>query len=208
MNLTKKTASILVIIISVVIVLGTKFFLGQFAADVTASASAKVKGKEDAPIQIIEFIDFQCPACAHGAAYLKEVTEKYPDAIRVEVKHYPLAMHRHGYLSSRYAECAARQGKFWDFQDRLLARQSNWQRLIDPVPAFLQIAQDAHMDKKELESCIKNDESVNKMITKNRAEGRALGIKSTPTYFVNKKMVVGSKSLETDIGELLKKYGY
>ena len=133
--------------------------------------------------------------------------EKYPKAIRLELKHYPLPMHRHGLSSSRYAECAAQQGKFWLFQDLLLARQSNWHRLFDADPAFEKIADDIHLDKRDLKVCLKDD-TVDETIKKNKKEGIVLGIRSTPTYFVNGKMIVGKKSLEEEIRKLLGQNGY
>ncbi|MCK5082196.1 MAG: thioredoxin domain-containing protein [Candidatus Omnitrophica bacterium] len=169
--------------------------------------SARIKGNDHAPIKVTEFIDFQCFACAYGAAYLKEMIKKHPEAIQVEVKHFPLQMHRHGLSSSRYAECSARQGGFWPFQDMLLARQGNWMRLVDADPAFLQIADDSGLDEKKLEACLK-DYTVDEAIEKNKEEGKVLGIKSTPTYFINGKMVVGGKSLEEEIKKLLEENGY
>ncbi|MCK5259765.1 MAG: thioredoxin domain-containing protein [Candidatus Omnitrophica bacterium] len=206
-KISKRTTTLLVILVCVTSVYATKTLIQQFRKGGSTATNARMKGKKDAPIKIVEFIDFQCPACAFGAAYLKEMFEKYPEAIRVEVKHYPLKMHRHGLLSSRYAECAARQGKFWPFQDMLLARRSNWQRLADADPVFAQIADDSGLDEQKLKACLK-DPTIDEAIKKDKEEGGALGVKSTPTYFVNEKMVVGKKSLDAAIMRLLEKNGY
>lgn len=175
--------------------------------NVTSKTFARVKGEDNAPIKVKEFIDFQCPACAHGAKYLKETMIKYPGAIRLELGHYPLKSHQFGLLGSRYAECALQQGKFWPFHDLLLARQGNWNRLADAQPAFKRIAQEVDLNTKKLETCLQSDEA-DKAIEKNRDEGKKLGVRSTPTYFVNGKMIVGRKSLELEINRLLEKNGY
>lgn len=206
-KISKKTAVILTVLICLVAVYGAKFGIGYFRKNTPKASAGKVKGAENAPIKVTEFIDFQCPACARGAAYLKEKIQQYPAAIRLELKHYPLAMHQHGFLSSQYAECAASQGKFWSYHDLLLARQSNWKRLVDAQPAFERIADEVHLDKAELQVCLQN-EATDAIIEKNRAEGKKLGVRSTPTYFVNGKMIVGKKSLDEEIVKLLKKNGY
>ncbi|MBN1870474.1 MAG: thioredoxin domain-containing protein [Candidatus Omnitrophica bacterium] len=206
-KVSRKTAAFLIIIAGVMAVNTTKFVIQTVRRNGALRTFAKTKGSDNAPIKVVEFIDFQCPACAHGAAYLKGKIDKYPEAIRLEVKHYPLQMHRHGYQSSRYVECAARQEKFWPFQDLLLARQSNWQRLVDATPAFEKIAEESHLDKQKLKACLDRD-VVDGIIKQNKEEGTALGLRSTPTYFVNGEMVVGSKSLEEKIEKLLKDNGY
>lgn len=206
-KITKKFTTVIVILFCMASVYGTKFSLAFFKKNVSGGVISRVKGDENAPIKIVEFIDFQCPACAGGAEYLKEKIKEYPAAIRVEVKHYPLQMHQHGFLSSRYVECATRQGKFWDFQDLLLARQSNWARLFAAKPAFERIADETHLDKKSLKACLA-DETVDEAIEKDRKEGKALGVRSTPTYFVNGEMAVGKKSLDEAITKLLKENGY
>lgn len=206
-KMSKRSATVLIIIASLGAVYGSKFFIGLFRRGISAEMSGRVKGNDNAPIKVTEFIDFQCPACAQGAAYLKEVIGKHPQAIRLELKHYPLQMHRHGLLSAMYAECAARQGKFWPFHDMLLARQGNWARLADARPAFERIADEIRLSRRELDACVQ-DETTNAAVEKNRAEGKALGIRSTPTYFVNGKMVVGKAALEKEIGRLLKEKGH
>lgn len=206
-KISKELATALIIVICVAVVYTTKSLVFRTNEHGPVETIGKIKGSDDAPIKVTEFIDFQCPACAHGAAYLKEMVEKYPEAIRVELKHYPLQMHRHGYLSSRYAECAASQGRFWPFQDILLARQDSWQRLIDARPVFERIADESRLDRKKLKACLKDDR-VDEIINKNKEEGRALGIRSTPTYFVNGEMFVGKKSLEEQVSKLLEEHGY
>jgi len=206
-KISKNFAAVLIIIICIVVVYTTKFLMQRSRKDGEAGTVAKIKGTNSAPIRVTEFIDFQCSACAYGAAYLKKMIEKYPMAIRLELKHYPLQMHRHGYSSSRYAECAARQGKFWPFQDLLLARRSNWQRLVDVDPDFEHIDEDSHLDNREFSTCLQ-DNTIDEDIEKDKDEGNALGVRSTPTYLVNEKMVVGKKSLEEEITKLLEKNGY
>ncbi len=201
-KVSKNFAALIIILLCVGFVFGVKLSIKLFAKNEIGGALGRAKGNKDAPIKIIEFIDFQCPACAKGAAYLKEKTKEYPSQLRVEVRHYPLQMHRHGFLSSQYAECASRQGKFWSFQDLLVARQSNWSKLFNAKAAFEKIAEEVGLNKGELEACL-SDETIDKAIMKDKEEGKGLGVKSTPSYFINGEMVVGSKTLKVKMAELL-----
>ncbi|OGX37524.1 MAG: hypothetical protein A3C36_05690 [Omnitrophica WOR_2 bacterium RIFCSPHIGHO2_02_FULL_52_10] len=203
---SKKLVSLIVLTVCIVAVLGMKVVVGMTKGKLSADAFTKVKGNKNAPLNITEFIDFQCPACAHGAMYLKEVMEKHPGLIRLTVKHFPLAMHQHGMLSAGYAECTVEQGKFWPYHDLILSRQNNWKQLEDPRPAFEQMGKELGLDLQAIQNCLEGM-AVVKTIEQSKTEGQALNIRSTPTYFVNGKMFVGQKSLEQEITKYLEEHG-
>jgi len=117
------------------------------------------------------------------------------------MKYFPLASQKHSLPSARYAECAARQGKFWPFHDLVLQRQAGWKKHNDARPAFDQIAKEIGLDLNELEVCLK-DESVVKLILSEKAEGKALRINRTPTYFINGKRVISSRSMMRELNKL------
>jgi len=168
---------------------------------VYAETSA-ILGEPNAPILITEFTDFECPFCARVQPTLNRIRDAYGDQVQFEFKHFPLPMHRHGQLSAQYAECAVEQGKFWPYHDLLLDRQGNWKRLADARPAFDRMAGDADLDIEQLKSCV-DSRRVKKIIEKNKNEGNSRGIRSTPTYFINGKMVVGQQSLARMINKYL-----
>ena len=199
---SKKTITLLIIFIGIAVVFGAKIYFGSSKDHSMSGSFAKIKGSNDAPVKVTEFIDFQCPACAFGAKYLKEVMQRHPELIRLQLKHFPLQMHKHGFLSAQYAECSAEQGKFWQMHDLLLARQNNWKRLDDPRPAFDQMISEAGIDAKAIKECVGSGRA-DRIIERNRTEGGNRKIRSTPTYFVNGKMVVGKKSLELEINRYL-----
>ena len=191
-----------IVVCGILVVFGMKYLGKVFVPPHTASATIRVKGNSDAPIRVTEFIDLECPACAQGAKYLAQFMADHPASVRLELKYFPLKMHRHGLEVARYAECAARQGKFWPFQDLLLERQANWSRLMDAAPAFILIAKEVGLDPKRLDTCLK-DGSVDALITQSQMEGEKRGVKSTPTYYINGKMVVGINSLQSELTQLL-----
>jgi len=201
-KMSKKSVSIIVMIIAVAMVYCFKAFLAPQWIGSTKESPARIKGSKNAPVKIVEFIDFQCPACANGAKYLKQFMEDHPGQIHLEMKYFPLSMHAHAFMSSRYAQCAAYQGKFWLFHDALIDRQSQWSRMINAQPAFDIMANEVALNPRKLEACLK-DSKTDEAVNQDKIEGQALGIKSTPTYFINGEMIVGTKSLKAGIIRLL-----
>jgi protein-disulfide isomerase len=107
-------------------------------------------------------------------------------------------MHHHAMISALYSECAARQGKFWEMDDLMIPQQSQWAQLISPDPVFQAMAVQAGMNINQLNSCLASDDA-RKVINDEKSLGQSLGIASTPTYFINNKMVVGVKSLQDEL---------
>ncbi len=202
LKISKKSLSVLIIVLGVCVVFAVQAAKPK-KKEVVDVPSPRSIGPSKAPIQITEFIDFQCPACAKGAIYLKKLRQEHPKAIRLQMKYFPLSMHKFGFISAEYAECAARQGKFWSFQDNLVERQSQWSNLLDVKSVFEIMAIESNVDLKTLRTCLE-DKSVKEQVEKDQEEGKIFGVSSTPTYFINNKMVVGSKLLEDEMILLLK----
>jgi len=196
MNKWQSTAVIILVLIG--LVAGAKFFLAPKKTDINVQM-ARAKGNPQARVNITEFIDFQCPACAYGVNYLKTFFDKHPNDIYLQVRYFPLTnMHRHAMISALYSECAARQGKFWALDDLMIPQQSQWAQLLSPDPVFQAMATQVGMNTSELNSCLASDDA-RKAINDEKALGQSLGVGSTPTYFINKKMVVGTKSLQDEL---------
>ncbi|VAX35116.1 hypothetical protein MNBD_UNCLBAC01-2109 [hydrothermal vent metagenome] len=203
MKSSKKNATIFIVIFVIAAVFGVKFFLSSKRNNQSSIIEARVKGDKKAPLQIVEFIDFQCPACAMGAKYLKEFMKENPSVVHLEMKYFPLKSKAYGVLSAQYVECASKQGKFWSFHDYLVDRQAQWRKLTDAKPAFELMAEELQLDKAQLDKCLV-DEKTTEIIFKDKKEGQDLGIRSTPTYFVNGEMVVGPKNLKEKLEHYIK----
>ena len=91
-QMSKKSVSIIVIIIAVAMVYCFKAFLAPQWIGSAKESPARIKGSKNAPVKIVEFIDFQCPACANGAKYLKQFMEDHPGQIHLEMKYFPLVL--------------------------------------------------------------------------------------------------------------------
>ena len=198
-KLSKQKVTLFVVLGCFLVIFGIKTILQIYRANIQPNAiPAKAKGNPQAKLKIIEYIDFECPACAQGTHILKDYFTKYPDQIYLEVKYFPLPMHLYGLPSARYAECAARQKKFWPFVELLMERQSLWASLHDPQPAFRQIAQAVGLSFFQLDACL-NDKYLDEVIMTEKTVGTTLGVQSTPTYFINDKMRVGTKLLQDEL---------
>jgi len=199
----KISATILVLVLCVVTVLTIQIAKNYFKGQPGSTILARSKGEPSAPVKIREFIDFQCPACAKGSLLLARYLQAFPGKIHLEMRYFPLEnMHHHAVRSARYAECAARQGQFWQFHDLLIARQSEWRGLINADSHFQKMARDLNLDFFRMEGCLTSDE-VKNLIMKEKEAGSSLGVQSTPTYFVNDQMVVGIKNLEAELKKLV-----
>lgn len=197
---SKLHVTAMLILMVALIVGGLKIYKSQSLSTLKSTANAKAKGNPSAAVKIVEYIDFQCPACAQGAIFLKKYIAENPDKIYLEMRYFPLSMHKHAFLSARYAECAAHQGKFWPFHDALVEKQDQWKGLYDAKPAFESLAQDAGIDMNKIRSCI-NDPQTEKTIMDQKTEGTIRGVQSTPTYFINGKLVVGYLNLMNALKE-------
>ena len=192
-------AAAAVVALCVLIVLGVRFFkISPRPAGVDARVAARSAGDPAAPLRIVEHIDFQCQSCSYAALLLRDTMKSHPSLIRLEVKFHPLKAHPHGLRSALYAECAARQEKFWGFYYKLFEKQAEWSTLETIEGTFHEYARALGLDQRALDSCL-GDPETEKAVLDEKAAADALGVDVTPTFFMNGKMVVGPKGLVQEL---------
>ena len=150
----------------------------------------KVKGPANAPVQIVEYADFQCPACQRAQASLQELVNKYPDKIQVVFRHFPLPGHQWSGFAHQAAECAGRAGRFWDYYDKLFVEQQIWSKSPSPVDMLIYYAREFGLNLDSFGACLA-DKKVQQSILSEKAKGEAMKITATPTLFVNGERMVG-----------------
>jgi protein-disulfide isomerase len=196
--MNKLQSTVVIVLVLVGLIAGAKIFWASKGAPINFQ-EARAKGNPAARVKIVEFIDFQCPSCAYGVKYLKAFFDRHPDDIYLQVRYFPLMnMHHHAMISALYSECAARQGKFWALDDLMMPQQSQWAQLISPQPVFQAMATQVGMNTAKLNACLASDDA-RRVINDEKSLAQSLGVVSTPTYFINNKMVVGTKSLEEEL---------
>ncbi len=150
------------------------------------------RGDPNAPITILEFGDFQCPACQQFATFVKpQLDLAYVDegVARFVFHDYPLASgHAHAFLAARGARCALDQGEqyFWPFHDQLFSHQSVWALSQGPpMGAFRDYASAIGLDERDFTDCLDSDRFAD-VVSANIRLGIELGVSGTPTVFVSK----------------------
>lgn len=162
------------------------------------------QGPADAPVQIIEYSDFQCPACGKAQPALNQLLREFEGKIRLTYQHYPLHSHAWSEWAHQAAECAARQDHFWAFHDRLYTEQALWaEGKQAPLEIFLRYAKEGGLDLDTFGRCL-TDRSVSSKIREERVGGEGLGIRSTPSFFVNGELIVGVAKLREKVTKILK----
>ena len=157
----------------------------------------RTHGPADAPVQLAEFSDFQCPGCSASVEPLKRLQALYPGKIRFVFKHMPWPFHPSARKAAVAAECAGRTGgRFWDFHDALYARQAEWVKPEDGPSAFLRYAGEFGLDKKAFAACLEDPTAV-AAVDADVKEAKERWVRSTPTFFVNGARFVGNKQLRT-----------
>lgn len=154
--------------------------------------TAQVKGaSESAQFTIVEFSDFECPACAATAPALSALVNQYPDQVRVVYRHFPLiSIHQNAVLSARFAEAAGVQGKFWEMHDALFGSQLSWsgQGNSEAREYFLDLGEGLGLNREQLSADADSDAIVQKVNSDLRA-AEQMGLSFTPSLFLNGQMM-------------------
>lgn len=137
-----------------------------------------VRGGKRAKITLIEYSDFECPFCGNFYPTLKQVEREYGDNVRIVYRHFPLSFHPQAQPAAEASECAAEQGKFWEFHDGIFENQA---RIGDAL--FKELAEKAGLNLKKYNDCVSSGKYRDK-ITSQQNGGAAAGVGGTPHTFV------------------------
>ncbi len=155
-------------------------------------ATGVERGDPNAPITILEFGDFQCPACQQFATFVKpqlDLAYVEQGLARFIFHDYPVvSAHRYAFLAARAARCALDQGEqyFWPFHDQLFSHQSTWSLSQNaPMNAFEDYAATIGLDVGDFASCLDSDRFAD-VVSANMRLGIELGVSGTPTVFVSR----------------------
>ncbi|MEG3639433.1 thioredoxin domain-containing protein [Magnetococcus sp. PR-3] len=143
-------------------------------------------GPANAPVTIVEFSDFECPYCRKVQPALQKIKETYGDRVKLVFRHYPLSFHKKAPLASKASMCAGDQKQFWAYHDALFEEGVDLNRAgLDKVAMTLK------MDMATFKACLDSDKYQAKLDA-DLAEGQALGVTGTPTFFVNGRKSSGA----------------
>ncbi len=165
------------------------------ATTVTSDTKAVIRpfnptlGPSSAPVTIIAFIDFECPFCQASYPIFKQAVDIYSPVVKVVFKHFPLQdLHPNALAAATAAACMQTQNRFWPYYHQLFATQ-----LLD-LPALTQSAISVGGDEARFTACLENGKAETN-VTTDLSDGISLGVRGTPTYFVNNKKIEGVPDL-------------
>ena len=162
----------------------------QAAAELlTVAPDDYIKGTAGAPVTLVEYLDFECEACAAFFPLVKQLETDFDGTLQIVIRYFPLPGHRNVMASALAVEAAGQQGKFFEMHDLLYTEQKTWGEKPNPTPeVFETYAQQLGLDMEKFKA------SVNSPETKARVErdiesGKALGNRGTPSFYLNGKKI-------------------
>lgn len=172
--------------------------LSQPSAHVEVGGAPRL-GSDSAPVQIIEFADYECPYCQQVNADLTKLRDQFGNNVSLVYKDFPLPMHPLAARAAEAAHCAGAQGKFWEFHDSLF--QTKRLQMSD----LKEQARALKLDTTRFDQCVESGEQT-ASVKKDAQEGHRLGLQGTPSFFINGHFMSGAigymKLRETVMQEL------
>lgn len=144
-----------------------------------------VDGPTEAKVTLIEYGDFQCPACAYFATLVDQLRNDYPDDLRVVFRQFPLkSIHPNAELAARASEAAGLQDKFWPMYYKLYEQQAQWSDANNPADHFVQYAQEIGLDTDRFKADLIANPTKD-AVNEDLQSGNGAGINATPTFIIN-----------------------
>jgi protein-disulfide isomerase len=142
-------------------------------------------GSASAPVTLVEFGDYECPVCATAAAPIKVITDKYKldSNFNYVFRNFPLSQHPDAQITASAAEAAGAQGKYFEMHDLLYANQNDWSGSTDPVSYLVKYGQQLGLDMNKFQSEMTSFKYFTN-VEQDMADGTALKIDATPTFYV------------------------
>lgn len=159
----------------------------------TSGFRGYLKGSPDAPVEITEFADFQCPFCQTFATLqMPTIDERLIQTGRVRWRYrdFPLQQHPYSRLAAHSAACADEQGKYWDQHQRIYEGQSEWSEAGDAGAIFRNYAKGVGLDLGRYDACMKSGKYAGR-IQASYNEGVQVGVNSTPTLLIGDRLYKG-----------------
>ena len=157
----------------------------KLPSQVSVFASDPVRGAPAATVTIVEFGDFECPYCAQVAPTLENAISQSNGKLKLVWKDFPLPSHAQAQAAAEAAQCAARQGKFWEYHDALFQAQDNLSDIM-----YLSLAGEVGLNYEAFSSCLTNHATL-PLVERNLAEGTSIGVDGTPFFIINGQAVSG-----------------
>lgn len=187
MKLTGESKVLLGILAATVVIIGGAVFLFSkpatppkpVAREELIAADSFSIGNASASAWLVEFSDFQCPACRAFAPVVDELVTKYSEKLLFTYRHYPLSKHQFAKPAAMAAEAAGQQGKFWEMSKLLFENQDRF-----PTNPWEGLADELKLDRTKFDAAV-NSETIKAKINRDETTAIRLGLPGTPSFFLN-----------------------
>lgn len=196
-----------ILVACLLVFVGLVFFIKKDAqapsdnAEVTTSNH--VQGAGTTGVTLVEYGDFQCPACGAFHPILKEIKAKYGDKISFQFRNFPIvSLHPNAMSAHRAAEAASMQDKFWEMHDLLYERQSAWTNSNNPAALFKGYAEELGLDIDRYNTDLIKAE-IGTIVQEDLKAGKALGVTATPGFVLDGKLLENNPRSVEDFSKLI-----
>lgn len=205
MNLSGEAKALIGIgLATLLILVGGVFFLGKTnpatqnnnSTQVLTVDSAKLVKEDsqkitvpDAKVTIVEFLDYECEACAAAYPIVDQILDEYKGKVNFVVRHFP--NHFNSVLAANAVEAAGEQSRYWEMHNKLFENQKAWGEKRTPqTDLFISYAEELGLDVDKFKQALESNKFTEK-INKDKQEGISIGVDATPTFYINSVKVVG-----------------
>jgi protein-disulfide isomerase len=155
----------------------------------TGIATSHTVGAGNSGVTLVEYGDFECPACAAFHPIIQQIKADFGDDITFQFRHFPLIqIHQNAMAAHRAAEAAGNQGKFFEMHDLIYERQQSWRASSNPSQIFEGYANELQLDMDAFRADV-SDSATLATINADIAAGRELNVQATPTFFLNGEQI-------------------
>jgi protein-disulfide isomerase len=178
----------------VLLVSGAVFGLIKLSANISPVQTASLinsispsdwsKGNAGAKVVLVEYSDFQCPACASYYPLVKQLSQEFADDVAFVYRHFPLGRFPHSRIAAQAAEAVGKQGKFWEMHGLIFENQRQWSDQRNAKDIFISYAQSLQLDTEQFKNDL-NSKEVEDKVNSDRQGGVRAGVNATPTFFLN-----------------------
>jgi len=190
-------------VITLVLVVGAAFLFGGNSSSSASAQNAKPISNTSAlvhpdsheinahsKVTLVEFGDFQCPACGAEYPIITQLLQNYNGKINFVFRNFPLPQHQNAQAAAEAAEAAGAQGKFFEMYNMLYTNQQTWGETNNAMTYFIQYAKALRLDMNKWTNDVKSNKYKAK-IQKDIDDGYAVGVNATPTFYLNGVMIQG-----------------
>lgn len=200
--MNSETKLFLGIILATVVIIGGAVFAfsrptnaPKVNQELLVRADSPKIGSPSASVMLVEFGDFQCPACGAYHPVVKRLTETYKDSLILVFRHFPLPSHPNALSAARAVEAAGKQRKFWEMYDKVYTTQKDWSAEKNATEIFTGYAKGFGLNVERFTVDLASSD-VQKRIDNDVVDANTLRINATPTFYLNGEKIVNPRSFE------------